>query len=1210
MFDRDVRSGSFWDLLAPTDRQALRAMGRRADVPPGGTLCHQGATAPAVYVVFRARAAGNAVAKEYVGSSEGDESIIELYGAGDVVGVLGPWGHPQRATVAALEPVAALRVDGGQWRSLLAANPRVAEAMMHALAESAGHGGRRHAVRAADHPQRLAHHLLELAHRFGETTSRGREIPVRLSQGDLANWAGISRETLVRWFRLWRARGILDRRPRPLTILDWEGLRRAARPWGDEWSAPPDRIVPDRIVRDRTVPVRAAPARRAGVPAGIAASAAPPAARPLGRRLPPAPPFFTGRAVSLGKLDLLVAQREWPRAVVVQGMAGVGKTALALHWAHRAADRFPDGVVFAELRGTTPGPVTAAQAMGQVLRRAGVPGDQLPRTAAELAALCRSLLADKRILLILDDVADPGQIRPLLAAAASGLVVVTSRRRLPVLLDGADVRTLELRELGTQEAVDLIAGVVGRSDPRLRSEDRAVVRLARECGCLPLALSVMAGRLAEDPGASVAGVVRKLADRGAGPTFDVAYRGLRRDLRRAFRRLGLTPGPDVTPAALAALLDGTPEEAAACLAALRQASLVDDAGPGRYRMHGLLRDFAREQGLREDADSDRLAARRRLLAAYLAAARTAGPAWFEAERRTLVAAVEQAARLGLHRTCWELAGALFGSAEFRRNSEDVIAVCLAGLRAARSEDDWGAVAVMLHDLAVAHFEQGNSVQAIGYGEDARRAFRAADPPDPRGEAVVLATLADVHTALGRYPTAIDHARRALEIHRELVDVAGVARDHDILARAHLGLGADEPALRHARRALDVRRRSGDRRGAAGTLLTLARIHRNRGNVHEALTNALEALSQRQEVADRHGAAEALTELARMNAALGLRDLARRDAERALHDYRALGARHGEARALTVLGMLMCDATRFAEAFTHCGEALRLHRDTGDRQGEAEALAQTGIVHWRLGRYHEARELLTRALEIRREIGDRQGEAHDLEHLSVVMRRLGRPQEAFVLGLEALDLWHHLGARSGMAGTLGSLARTYLRLGLPGDAEVAARQALRIREAGGDWYGMGVGMDTFAAVLRRSGRPGEALAMELESLRLLRDVGDRHGEGTALVHLADIHLDLGRPEEALETGRAALDLAAELGDAREQACALHTMARAAQLLGGHARAARHLGDEIKIRRDMDDHRGLRRSLELRRRSHLALGDHAAAADDARRARSLDQWLDSG
>ncbi|WP_026410833.1 tetratricopeptide repeat protein [Actinomadura oligospora] len=1240
------RPGGFWSRLSRSDQQALWAMGRRVEVPPGGMLCHQGVVSPAVVVLFPAgsRTTGRILAKEFVANGEGDESIIELFGAGDLVAGLAPWGHPQRGTVAALDHLAALRVDRRQFGGLLAANPQVAAAAMDAFAHQETYSGRRHAVRVADHPQRLAHHLLELAHRFGDPEARpsgGPEravaVPSRLSQADLANWAGVSRETLVRWYRRWRSKGIMT--PRPLTLLDPEALRREAAPWGDEWPAVPAWETPPEPGQGPPVGL----ARQA--PVRIGASGPP-------RRLPPDKPFFTGRAISLGKLDLLLAQSRWPRAVLIQGMAGVGKTTLAVHWAHRVAERFPDGVIFTELRNGTRGPAKPAEAMGQVLRGVGVPGDQLPRTEAELAAQCRSLLADRRLLLVLDNASGADQVRPLLDAVNAGLVVLTAQRRMPELAgeDGrpdGDIRVLELREMSPDEAADLVAGVLGPGDPRPREERRAVQRLSRECGFLPLALAVAAGALAENPDVPIAETVRTLADRSGAsypapmrPTFDLAYRGLRRDHRAAFRMLGLAAGPDVTPAALAALLGGPADVAAEALEGMRQAFLVHETGPGRYRIHDLLRDFAHERGLAEDADTDRFAAQRRFLASCLASARSAARAldrrrrpslddrnvpdparpgsaearaqalaWFESERRTLVAAVQLAARLGLHRTCWELADALFGFQEFRRYSEDNIAVHQAGLGAARAEENWAAAAVMLHNLAVAHFDVGRAVQAIGYSEDARRAFRSADPPNRYGEAVALATLADVHAAQGRYLTAIEHARRSLDIHRELDEQGGVGRGHETLARAHLALADYETALGHARRALEIRQGLGDRRGIAETLLTTALVHRRRGVVDDAVANALESLFLREEDGDRFGSAQALTELARMYATLGLRDLARRDAERALRIYRELGVRHGQARALTTLGRLACDAARFAEAFTFCGQALGMHRDTGDRHGEAETLAQLGVVCWRLGRYREARERLGRALDIRREIGDQHGEAHDLENLSVVMRRLHRYQEAFVHGLEALELWHRLGARGNMAGTLGSLARTYIKLGLPDEAERAARQALAIRREIGDSYGMGIGLDTFAATLRAGGRADEAFKVQTEALRVLGEVGDRHSEGAALVHLARIHLELGRAEDALEAGRRGLDLAQELGDTREQARVLHHMGHACQQLGRHAEASGHLNTEITIRRDMGDNTGLRRALERRRASLTALGDQTGAADCARRIRAIDQWLES-
>jgi CRP-like cAMP-binding protein len=228
-----ARPGGFWDLLAPSDREALRAMGHGLRVRPGTALLHQGEAAGGVRVLFAAGppTAGTVLAKEVVGSSEGHESIIDLFGAGDLVGGLAPWGGPQRGTVVALDHLVVLRVDRRQFGRLLAAGPQIAGALMRTLAADQARAGRRHALRAAEHPQRLACHLLELAERFGTGGPDEYRVPGRLSQADLANWSGLSRETLVRWFRVWRADGVLSRRARPLTILDPAALRRAAGPW-------------------------------------------------------------------------------------------------------------------------------------------------------------------------------------------------------------------------------------------------------------------------------------------------------------------------------------------------------------------------------------------------------------------------------------------------------------------------------------------------------------------------------------------------------------------------------------------------------------------------------------------------------------------------------------------------------------------------------------------------------------------------------------------------------------------------------------------------------------------------------------------------------------------------------------------------------------------------------------------------------------------
>ncbi|MGH3392545.1 MAG: tetratricopeptide repeat protein, partial [Actinomadura sp.] len=827
---------------------------------------------------------------------------------------------------------------------------------------------------------------------------------------------------------------------------------------------------------------------------------------------------------------------------------------------------------------------------------------------------------------------------------------------LPV---GERVGSVRLEALAAGEAVELVQAMLGAGDRRVADEPRATTRLVQECGGLPLALGIVAARLAEDRQKSIAETVAELTGRGAAfalpgdprdalrTTFELAYQNLGTDLRWAFRRLGLALGPDFTAGSVGALLGRDAAAAEASLMVLKRAHLVDDAAPGRYRLHDQLREFAVARGQLEDTDGDRQEAQRGLLSYYLAEARAAGAAlgrhrralhdathngehhaalettqngaarngqrgwgrslaWFEAERHNLVAAVRQAARLGLHRTAWLLADALYDFLELRRYSQDNIVVHNTGLEAARTAENYTAAAVMLHNLAVAHLELGRCVQAIGYDEEARRGFRALG--DQFGEATALDNLADVHGVLGRYPVAIEYATQSLAVYRRLGDGWGEGEVLDTLSQNHRLLGDYGRALDHARDALRIRRSAGDQRGEAETLLNLARVHWARGASDQAVPFALEALDIRQGIADRHGEAETYSELARIYQRLGMREVAQRDAHHALKIYRAVGARRGEGEALVTLGWLMCDNARYTEAFTYCADALRLQRAIGHRHGEAEAMAQIGVVHWRRGRYHEAREQLQRSLEVRREIGDRRGEAHDLEELALVMRRLDRDQEAFVLGLESYDLWQELDVRQGVASALGGLARTYLRLRLYDDAKVAAEQALDIRRGIDERSGLGEGLGTFALVLRRMGRPAEALDIALDALRVLGGgAGNRHTEATALVQLARIYLDLDRPPEARETGERALALSAELGDYRNQADALNTMARACQRMEGHARAIEHFTEEIEIRRETGDHRGQLTALRRLRESFQAVGHEEAAGDCVHRIQAIEQWL---
>ncbi len=646
---------------------------------------------------------------------------------------------------------------------------------------------------------------------------------------------------------------------------------------------------------------------------------------------------FTGRVAELATLDALLAQDvARPAAMVIAviaGTAGVGKTALVVRWGHRVRGHFPDGQLFVNLRGYDPGaPMAPEQALEEFLRALDVPAERIPAGLGERAALYRSLLDGRRLLIVLDNANAAEQVRPLLPGSSTCWVAVTSRSRLSGLIarDGASRVTVDL--LPPAEAIALLRDVIGTA--RVAAEPEATVELASRCAYLPLALRIAAERAATHPHATLAGLAGELAvvhDRldllatadeedeatAVRAVFSWSYHALSSEAARAFRLLGLHTGPGIGTPAAAALTNTTPAQAQRLLETLIGTHLIEETGRDRYRFHDLLRVYAAECAKTEETDHDCDAAVRRVLIWYLhtgdAADRTLNPhrrrvpldnpgvacsplefttydqalGWCEAERANLVAAIRQAAETGEHVIAWKLPLALWGFFNLRKHWADLIATHRIGLAAAQH----------LHDR--------------------------------RGEAWTWGALGMPYLDLGQYEEAADHFQHALSLCQEIGDQWAEAIALVGLAAAYSNLGRYEEAFEHSRRALPLCQEIDDPWSHTFALLNIGGVHRKLQQFEDALDYLQRALA----IA---GAA---------------------------HDH------SGEATALRNLGATYRDLQRFEDALEHFQRARIIYREISDRWSEARTLLNIGDILQRLNQMEAAAESWRQALPVLEDLDD-------------------------------------------------------------------------------------------------------------------------------------------------------------------------------------------------------------------------------------------------
>jgi tetratricopeptide (TPR) repeat protein/transcriptional regulator with XRE-family HTH domain len=706
---------------------------------------------------------------------------------------------------------------------------------------------------------------------FGDIVRRHRRR-LGLSQQELADKSGVT----IRGLR--KIESGQTAAPRPVTVrllADAFGLTSRDR---DQFCAAAHPPTADRAERDAMAPAQ--------LPANVAG--------------------FVGRTESLRQLNLLLDRgADEPTAVVVTavaGAAGIGKTTLAVHWAHSVRDRFPDGQLYIDLRGFDPSGTVMdpVDVIRRFLDALAVPGERIPADPGAQADLYRTQLADKTMLIVLDNARDADQVRPLLPGAPGCLVLITGRRQLTSLVAAEGVHQLRLDVLSPDEARELFARRLGAD--RVRSESDAVDELITWCAGLPLALAIVAANAATHPHVPLVALADRLRrDRldslatGDASTTDLravlswSFQALSEDAVQLFRLLGLHPGPDISAAAAASLAALPIDQVRSLLSELARANLIDEHASGRFRLHDLLNAYAADLALTLDSEEQRHAATGRLLDHYLHSAYTAALllmpareaigvmasqpgvtpehwpnheqafAWLAAERAVLLAAVDHAAATGFDSHTWQLAWTLYDFLDRRGHWHDLAATQRAAIAAAGRLGDASAQA---------------------------RAYRY---------------LAHAHMQLGRFEDAHSQLGQALDLYREVGDLIGQAHAHHTFSSLWERQAGYAQALDHARQSLDLFSRAGDQVWRATALNGIGWYHALLGDHEQAITWCEQALSLLQELDDQLGQSATWDSLGYAHHHLGDYDQAIICYQHALDLVRDLGDRYYEAVALTHLG---------------------------------------------------------------------------------------------------------------------------------------------------------------------------------------------------------------------------------------------------------------------------------------------------------------------
>ena len=782
------------------------------------------------------------------------------------------------------------------------------------------------------------------------------------------------------------------------------------------------------------------------------------AVRPSGRRpagaappdtLPPETTEFVGRDKELASLT--GEQGGIPGIAVIEGMPGVGKTALAIRAARLVSGRYPDGMLYLNLHSHDPGSpsLDPAEALYRLLQMLSVSSAQIPETIGERTALWRAHLNRRRAVVILDDAAGHDQIGPLLPVLSQCLILITTRRRLPDL----GGRTLTLDVLPVDEAITLFRRILGESRAADADQIAAAVELS---GRLPLAIQLTASRIAQDGPPGLSGLIDELshspallADTGVAAldtpeviaAFDLSYRALEPDHQQFFRRLGISPCASFSLLAAAALGGGTLAEAEKALGALLDYHLLTQSPGGQYRFHDLIHGYAATRATEDDPGTEQRQAVGRLLDYYLHAADRAdrvlhplrrrdpapvtevpvtqvpagrpalgtqedAAAWLESEWRNILQAARYAGRHEWKGKCADVVDLLTDFMEIRAYWDEAAAAHALALRASRDIADPARIARAALALSAVRQQTGQHEAAIPLAEQAAAIYRSL--ADRSGEAAALDQMGQAHQRTARSREALAYFEEARMLYRAAGDLRGAA---DTLSHSGIAcwfMGRYPEADASMREALSLYREVGDRRGEAKVHINLGPVHLSSGHHRDALDAYQEALQILREIGGPQNEAILHHNIGSVHRYKGSYTEALAACRRGLAIYRDIGDLPGEAEVLNDIGAIYQSASCYDEALAHHQRARLIAEDIGNLSQQLIALRMLADIYRGSGRYSEALDHYHAALRLSREIGDPHEEGKILEGIAEAMLDTQRFEAGRIALRQALDIFERLG----------------------------------------------------------------------------------------------------------------------------------------------------------------------------------------------------------